>query len=125
MGKENPFDIVMRLFKEDNVSVKHGFMVNKILSYQPMAILASIKINKYIGRLPRWATDSLFNLCVKKQGLNNYLQYIKKVKEENLKLNQKICQTLCCNTYQAKQIINIIRKLGKKPEQYFGLKKGE
>lgn len=123
--KENPFDTATKLFTEKNVKIKAPYITNKILSYQPQTILLSIKLNKFIGYLPSWATNALFNMGVKKQGRRPYLQYIKKTKEKDVKLLKKISQTFCCNTYHAKQIIDILRKMGKRPESFFGLKKGE
>jgi hypothetical protein len=123
---ENPFDIVGRLFTENNVDVnKNEYMVNRILSFQPATILLSIGINKFVSRLPSWASKQLFNLGVQKQKRSPYLKYLKRGKKQNPKLLKKICWAFCCNEYHANQIISIVRKMNKLPEEYFGLKPGE
>lgn len=124
--KDSPFTIAAKLLTEkETTPIKDGYMINKILSYQPETLLASIKLNKFSTSLPSWATTAMFNLCIPKQRGRPYLQYIKKKKEENVILLKKISQVFCCNTYHAKQITEIFRRMGKRPESFFGLKKGE
>lgn len=128
MKKETPFDTVYRLLTEntkDHIEVANAYMINKILSYQSSTILLSININKYSGRLPSWAMTALFNIGVSKISNRPYLQYIKKNKKESPQLLKKISQIFCCGEYHAEQIIKIVRAIGKKPESYFGLKKGQ
>jgi hypothetical protein len=125
MKRDNPFDIATKLFTEDNVPIRDGYMVNKILSYQASTILLSIALNKFSTTLPPWAVTPLFNLGVSKQRRRPYLQYIKKSKPQNPKLLEKIGRAFCCNTYHAQQIILIFEKMGYCPEKFFGLKKGE
>lgn len=124
--KENPFTTATKLLTEKGITpIENGYMVNKILSYQPENLLISIKLNKFSTNLPSWATTALFNLCASKQRNQPYLQYIKKTKEKDPQLLKKISQTFCCNAYHARQIIEIFRQMGERPESFFGLKKGE
>lgn len=125
-NKNNPFDMASRLFTERDVGINNEFMINRILSFQPKTILLSIEINKFISRLPSWASKQLFNLGVQKQKRSPYLKYLKRGKKQSPKLLRKICHAFCCNEYHGKQIINIVREQkGKNPESYFGLKSGE
>lgn len=125
MKKDNPFDIVARLFTEGEVPIKDGYMVNKILSYQASTVLLSIKLNKFSTTLPSWAVTALFNLGIEKRKRKPYLQYLKKSKQQSPRLLEKIEKEFCCNTYHAQQIINIFREMGHRPENFFGLQKGE
>lgn len=123
--KENPFTATTRLLSENEiVPIENGYLTNKILSYQPATILPSIQLNKFSTTLPSWAITALFNLYVPKQRNRPYLQYIKKIKEEDVILLQKISQAFCCNKFHARQIVDIFKQMGKKPESFFGLKKG-
>lgn len=124
MKRDSPFDVAASLFTEDNVPIRDGYMVNKILSYQASTILLSIKLNKFSTTLPSWAVTPLFNWGITKRKRRIYLQYIKKTKRSSPQLLEKIEQAFCCNAYHAKQIINIFEKMGYKPESFFGLKKG-
>ena len=125
MAKENPFTTVNRLFTEKNVPIDNGYLVNRILSFQPETLFLSTELNKYSTGLPDWATMPLFNLRIKKRKRQPYLQYIKKEKEKDVILSKKISQIFCCNKFHTKQIIDILQKMGKRPEEYFGLKKGD
>lgn len=126
-NKNNPFDVVARLFTEKDVEVSNEYMTNRILSFQPATILLSIELNKFISRLPSWASKQLFNFgVVQTQKRVPYLKYLKRKKKQNPKLLRKISQAFCCNEFHAQQIIAIVRKQkGKSPESYFGLRLGE
>lgn len=125
-NKISPFDTVGNLFTEKDVEIDNEYMINRILSFQPATILLSIDINKFISRLPSWASKQLFNFGVRKQKKNPYLRYLKRGKKQNPKLLRKISQVFCCNEFHAQQIISIIRgQKGKSPESYFGLRLGE
>ena len=126
MKKTNPFEEVLNLItSKEDVEVDSPFFVNKILSYQPDSVLMAIEMNKYIGKIPKWLTDKLFNLGVKKRRGKPWLNYPKKgVKKGNL-LRSKICRHFCVNNYHADQIIELLRNYGEEPEKFFGLKKGE
>lgn len=126
MTSKNPFDIVSELITEEKVEIKSSqFMVNKILSYQPLTALTAIELNKYIGRLPYWAVDSLFNTTVPKRKRRPYLYYPKREKLKEKKLRSKIRKVFCVNDFHAKQILEILRLKGHHPEKMFGLKEGE
>ena len=127
MKKINPFNNVIELLTSKNdVDIDNEFMVNKILSYQPDTVLWAIEINKYIGKIPYWAIKRLFNIGVHKKPSKPWLRYPKKkVKLKDKLLRKKICIHFCVNEYHANQIIDLLKNIGKKPERYFGLRKGE
>lgn len=125
-NKDNPFTTVNNLFTSKEITpIKNGYLVNKILSYQPETLLVSARLNKFSTTLPEWATTALFNICVPKQRSGIYLQYIKKIKEKDVILLKKISQVLCCNEFHARQAIEVLRRIGEKPSSMFGLKEGE
>jgi len=127
MKKKSPFDEVQNLItSKEEVEILNTFFVNKILSYQADNILFSIDLNRYIGRIPKWATDKLFNLGIKKRRSKPWLNYPKKDKKVKEKILQmKVCRYYCVNAYHAKQIIELLRNYGEEPEKFFGLKRGE
>jgi len=128
MKKISPFSEVIKLItSKEEIEVNNEFIVNRILSFQPSNVLWSIELNKYIGRIPRWASKRLLNIGVYKEVNSPWLIYPKKEKNKlkDILLQRKICKHFFVNRNHAKQIIELLRNLGKKPEIFFGLKKGE
>ena len=121
----SPFDIVKKLFTQNDVPVNSPFMVNRILSFMPETFELSIRMNRFATRLPPWAVSACYNLSIPKRRRYPYMRYAKKGKTKEVKLKAKIRRTFCVNEYHANQIIELYRKLGEKPESYYGLKEGE
>lgn len=125
MTSRNPFDIVKEIITEERTSVSNPFMVNRILSFQPLTALTAIEVNKYVGYIPDWAISDLFNLTVPHRRRVPYLKYPKRGKVKDKKLIDKIRQALCVNELHARQVIELLRNKGEQPERLFGLKEGE
>jgi hypothetical protein len=121
----NPFENVTQLFTEDDVDIDSPFMVNRILSFIPETCTLAIRINRYSTRLPKWAIKACLNLSIQKRRRRPYIHYPKRGKVKNKILRAKIRQTFCVNDYHANQIIELLKNIGEKPEQYYGLKEGE
>lgn len=121
----NPFDNVSQLFTEDNVKVNTPYMVNRILSFLPETCMLAIRMNRYTTRIPQWAIDACYNLSITKRRRRPYIRYPKRRKVRDQKLQSKIQSTFNVNEFHAKQIIELLRNIGEKPENFFGLKKGE
>jgi len=122
----NPFDTVKKLFKgEEEVHVDSPYMVNRILSFLPETFDLSLSMNRLNTRLPEWAVDLCYNICVPKKRTKVYLRYAKRAKVKDKKLRRKICQTFYVNERHANEIIKLVKDIGGKPETYFGLKEGE
>jgi len=118
------FAEVKKLLTEQDVEITQPYMVNRILSFAPEACLQTHELNRFVGRLPTWATDPLFNLVIPKNARRGFFRYARKKKKYEPKLIAKICETYCVNEYHAKQIIEVLRRQNKKPESFYGLKKG-
>lgn len=127
MKKTSPFENVIKLMtSKEDVDVYNEFFINRILSHQPDTVLWSIELNKYIGRLPYWATKKLFNIGVHRKSSKPWLRYPKgRRKLKDKLLRKKICRHFCVNEHHANQIIELLKNIGEKPERRFGLKKGE
>jgi len=118
------FEEVNAIYDHTIEKIKSPYMVNRVLSFSGYAVL-SYKMNKYIGRLPEWATRRIYLTNIKKQKNPPYIPYIGKIKQTDKKLVAKICRALCCSERHAKETIQLLRIYKHKPEQFFGLKKGE
>jgi len=124
--KNNPFDSAKQIFVKDKVKVQNHFFVNTILSFIPESLLWSIEVNKYMSKIPVWALNGLMSAGIKKKKSPPYrIPYIKKDSQKKSVLQEKINVTFCANQIYTKQIIELIKKQGLKPESFFGLKKGE
>ena len=121
----NPFDEVKLLLSEKDAEIKNPFMVNRILSFTPEAVLQARDINNHLSRLPKWAIRPLFNLVVPKSNRRWYFKYARKSKTRSKKLLEKIRTTYCVNEYHARQIMEILKRENIAPERLFGLKEGE
>jgi hypothetical protein len=121
----NPFENVKQLFTEEDVEIDSPFMVNRIISFIPETCVTAIRLNRYSTYLPKWAITACFNLCIKKRKRNPWIHYPKRGKSKDNKLRAKIRQVFCVNDYHAEQLIELLKKMGEKPESYFGLKEGE
>lgn len=119
------FDEINDVYDHSIEKIKSPYMVNRFLSFSSYMVL-SIKMNKYIGRIPEWATRAIYLNNVKlRKGGAPYIPYPGRGKKEEKKLVQKVGAHLCCSEKHAKQTVQLLRKLKYKPEQFFGLKKGE
>lgn len=126
ISDRNPFDEVKALFTKDIgfIDVVRPFMVNKILSFQGPTCALAIRINEKMNGMPKYLFNKIVNCGVpKKQKV--YLNFPKRSKKEDVKLREKISDTFCTGYYHSNQIIDILRRMDKKPEEYFGLKEGE
>jgi len=119
------FEEIHSVYDHSIEKIKSPYMVNRILSFSSYMVL-SFKMNKYIGRIPEWATRAVYlnNIKKRKSGAPR-IPYQGRSKKEEKKLVQKISQALCCSERHSKETIQLLRKLKYKPEQFFGLKKGE
>jgi hypothetical protein len=126
ISDRNPFDEVKALFSKEHgfVDVARPFMVNKILSFQGPTCPLAIKINERMNGMPKYLFNMIVNLGVP-QRKKIYMNFPKRMKKENVKLRQKISETFCTDPYHSNQIIDILRRMGENPEEYFGLKEGE
>ena len=126
ISDRNPFDEVKALFAKDIgfVDVIRPFMVNKILSFQGLTCPLAIKINERMNGMPKEIFNKIVNIGVPKRQ-KVYLNYPRRMKKEDVKLREKVSETFCTSNYHSNQIIDILRKMGHKPEEYFGLKEGE
>lgn len=119
----SPFDEIKGLLTQEKFNITSPYMINKLLSFIPETILISVETNRYIG-LPKWAVNGLLNSIPKRKNIP-FINFIKFKKRESNKLEQKISTALCCSNAHAIQTIELLRKMGYKPEQAFGLKEGE
>ena len=126
ISDRNPFDEVKALFSKDigYIEVIRPFMVNKILSFQGLTCPLAIKINEYANGMPNYLYNMLLNYGVPRRK-KIYLNFPKRKAKEEEKLRAKISETFCTGYYHSNQIIDILRRMGYKPEEYFGLKEGE
>lgn len=126
LSDRNPFDEVKALFSKEfgNISIARPYMVTKILSFLPVTFPLAMKINEQANGMPKYLYDMIVNMGVPKRS-KVFLKFAKKIKKEDIKLQEKISETFCTSPYHSKQIIEILRRNGEKPEEYFGLKKGE
>lgn len=126
ISDRNPFDEVKALFAKDSgfVDVVRPFMVNKILSFQGITCPLAIRINEKANGMPDYIYNMLLNIGVPKRQ-KIYLNFPKRMKKEDVKLREKISDTFCTAPYHSNQIIDLLRRMDKKPEDFFGLKEGE
>lgn len=110
----------------DNFTLTNPFMINRFLSFAPATFYIAQQVNMYSSRIPRWAVETIYRYCIKMQKAP-WIKYAKKnpiLSKEPL-LRTKISETFCCNDKHAIQTIQLLRRMGKNPESYYGLKKGE
>lgn len=117
-------DEVYKLYDHSIEKIKDPYMVNRFLSFSEYAVL-SFKVNKYVGRIPEWALRSVYLHNIKQQRRQPFIPYLGKLKSKKTQLIKKIAQSLCCSERHAEETIMVLRKLKYKPEQFFGLRKGE
>lgn len=126
MQENNPFSVAKKIFVKDKVAIQNPFFMNTILSFIPVSLLWSIEVNKYMFRVPTWALNDLISVGIKKRKVPPFrIPYIKKDSNKKSILQEKINNAFCANEIYTKQIIELIKKQGLKPESFFGLKKGE
>lgn len=127
ISTRNPFDEVKALFSKEYGKIKlvRPFMVNKLLSFLPSTFLLAKDVNEHLNGMPKYLYNMILNIGVEKKEGDVYLRYPKKIKKTDEKLRQKISETFTTNYYHSNQIIDLLRKRGVNPEEYFGLKKGE
>lgn len=119
------FEEINSIYDHSIEKIKSPYMVNRFLSFSSYMVL-SFKMNKYVGRIPGWATRAVyFNNIKLRKGGAPHIPYPGRGKKEEKKLVQKLSQALCCSDRHAKETIQLLRKLKYKPEQFFGLKRGE
>jgi len=119
------FEEINSVYDHSIEKIKSPYMVNRFLSFTSYMVL-SIKMNKYIGRIPEWAIRAVYLANIKKRkGGAPYIPYQGRGKKTEKKLVEKVSQALCCSERHSKETIQLLRKLKYKPEQFFGLKKGE
>lgn len=126
ISDRNPFDEVKALFSKDInfIDVIRPFMVNKILSFQGPTCPLAIRINERMNGMPKYLFNMIVN-CGIPTRKKIYLNFPKRMKKEDVKLREKISDTFCTSPYHSNQIIDILRRMDKKPEEFFGLKEGE
>lgn len=121
------FDETKKIFLSKDFTLKNPYMVNRLLSFIPETFELATLTNRYIGKVPKWAIYAIYKNCVPKYKGSDapdlYYEGAKKAAEPLL--TQKVATELCCSTLHARQTIQMLRKWGHKPEQFFGLKKGE
>ena len=127
LSDRNPFDEVKALFSKEygRISVVRPYMVTKILSFLPVTFPLAMQINEKANGMPKYLYDMVLNIGVPKKNNRVFLKFPKRIKKEDVKLTEKISEAFCTSQYHSKQIIELLRRAGKKPEEYFGLKKGE
>lgn len=118
------FEEINSIFNHSIEKIKSPYMANRLLSFSRYMTL-SFKVNKYIGRIPEWALRSVYLNNIKKQKRQPYIPYKGRNKKTDKKLVQKVSQSLSCSERHSQETIQLLRKLKYKPEQFFGLKKGE
>lgn len=121
----NPFDELKLIFVTKDFKLENPWMVNRLLSYIPETFMLSSYMNRYIGYIPAWVFIETIRYCIKKRGRAPFIKYAKPKKIREKQLIRKVCSHLCCNEQHAIETIEVLRKEGYKPEQYFGLKEGE
>lgn len=119
----SPFTIANELFTR-GVEVNNPFFVNKILSFQPATILLTIEVNKRLSRLPLWAVNAIYNSGIIKKKSGPYIYYPKftKVKKGHKQLRRKISSLFHTGDRHSDEIIELLKKMGKQIDDYFGMK---
>lgn len=127
LSDRNPFDEVKALFSKEfgYLEVIRPFMVIKILSFLPSTFILAKDINERLNGMPNWLVNPILNVGVPKRKKKVYLSFPKRTKKGDVKLRQKVAETFCTSPYHTNQIIDLLRLQDEKPEEYFGLKKGE
>ncbi|KYK24177.1 hypothetical protein AYK24_06615 [Thermoplasmatales archaeon SG8-52-4] len=123
MGKL--FDELNDVFTKKVDTISNPYMLNRFLSFYPKTFLFVSELNRFMARLPKWAIVAMYNYGFKKLGRAPYINYAKVTKRTEPKLVDKVANALNCNERHARETIDLLRKMGHKPEQFFGLKKGE
>lgn len=121
----NPiFEEFRELFEgEEEFKISSPFMMNRLLSLSKEGFIISKIANQFTGRISNKHLYLIYKKYIGKQRAP-FITYPKKTKQEEILLS-KICSFFNCNVKHGKQIINLYRKLGEKPERFFGLKAGE
>ncbi len=121
----NPiFEEFEKLFEEDkNFKISSPFMMNRLLSLSSQGFVISVICNQFIGRISNKHLYLIYKKYIGNQKAP-YITYPKKNKKSEEILLSKICSSFNCNIKHGKQIIELYKKLGKKPEVIFGLKAG-
>jgi len=121
----NPWDEAKRVVTDrGKLDIKSPWMVNKILSFSPVTLMDAINLNEVMGKLRPEHINLIFE-CFPKRNKAPFFRNIRKEKEAEPKLVEKICKHYCVNKYHADQIIDLLREQGEHPESHFGLKEGE
>ena len=123
--KDSPFETVIRILDGQEVHVGQPWFINKILSFNPMCAMMSIRLNEIMSGAHPDLVQKFFSCFPRKRSRYVRLNFARKRKEQEPKLVDKICRTFGVNKYHADQIIDLLRLEGHEPEKYFGLKKGE
>ena len=117
---------VENIFRHEIDEIKNPYLINRMLSSIPKTVLLSIRVNRYIGKIPNWAIKAIYINCIKKRkSLPSNPKHYWKRKGVEPKLIQKISKQLHCSERHAIETIEMLRKLKIKPEQYFGLNRGD
>ena len=122
----NLWEKLQAILKGEKFKIKNdAYIINRFLSFSQESIILSIGINRYIGIIPDWAVQNIYETCIQHRKNPSYIKYPRKTKTKEKVLTEKISRHLCCNENHARQTIELLRKNGHKPEIYFGLKKDE
>jgi hypothetical protein len=121
-----PWDEAKAILEGQDIEVKNIFMLNRLLSFVKDTFLLTIEVNRYQGKIPHWAIVSIFKHSIKPRRSAPYIKYaFNKSKKRDTILVQKLSSHLCCSESHARQTIELLKKIGKNPESYFGLREGE
>ena len=122
----NPiFEELKSVFESKEFNLKNPYMINRFLSFYPKTFKLSEECNKYNGRIPNDLLAKIYvnSIKVNKAPFIRYPGNMKLLMQK--KLINNISKTFNCNIEYARQIIKIYRKIGEKPEKFYGLKPGE
>jgi len=122
-----PWDEAKAVLEGRDIEIKNIYMLIRFLSFLRETYLLSVNANRYQGKIPNWAIESLLKHGVKPRRSAPYIKYAfnKGNKKYNAKLIEKLSSHLCCSEAHARQTIELLKKSGKSPEVYFGLREGE
>lgn len=114
---------VKSLFTKNRIpDPKSLYILNRILSYSPLSFNAANRANRYIGRLPNWATVQYLYYSIPKQQRSPWINYDKYQKDEKSEVISKVAAHFCCSKYHAEQIVQIlILREGRNPHSDFGI----
>lgn len=120
MKSKNPFfEEFEKLFKKDLKEISSPYMMNRLISF--FDILLSQKCNKFIGRIPNKLLILIYNGFIEDQK-TPWVNYPKKLKNEEEEILKRICITFNCNMKYANQVLQIYKNNKINIKELYGIK---